>query len=624
MADISLRRFFFDDGSSRKRWAISTKGKVQLVHFGRLTGTLKESKKTFGSPAEAQHSAETLIAEKRRSGYVEIKPARLEILRDKKRRAATDLQIKTLEKQLGLPLPGEYAKFLKTCNGGRPNPHCVKVPGAAGIDNVGVGSFFYLNPSKPEADEITYQIEHTKDLLPKGHLPIAGDSDLFTLSLHAKTLGAVYWWFHESEEVDNDGKFLESAGFLLAGSFDEFLTRIALLFEADEPARAELNKAPLAKQVGQRSKASLRSLLKLIRHEHTPATVKEIKRLVKELGDLSGIEDGQWPFVNFSSSDVLRCLLDAGLNPEITDTEGQSLLFQSACSPECVEMLADRGVDLDRRSGANGFTALMRAIFLQRTAPAIRLIELGANPCFRLDRFTGDRLKSNSELARFLAKAQKNWQNRPKSKVPAQKQQGIANHAANVNKSNTSNATIQKLLGLMKHDRIMENEVIPGAEEMIAQLRDLRSIRDGEWPAIDKFENPQLLESLLASGLSPEIVDKKGNTLLHQCVSNPDCIDLIVKRRIRIDRLNTSGETALMYATYKGDEECVQRLLDAGANPTLEFKGLAGTFFKMQMNKRMFQFIETAREKWHRKHQRQSEKGKGRGKPESGRLRHYG
>jgi len=30
---------------------------------------------------------------------------------------------------------------------------------------------------------------------------------------------------HKTEELDDDGNFLESAGYLLAGSFDEFLTR---------------------------------------------------------------------------------------------------------------------------------------------------------------------------------------------------------------------------------------------------------------------------------------------------------------------------------------------------------------------------------------------------------------
>lgn len=54
-----LRRFFFDDGSSRKRWHIQQRGKQQIVHAGRLGRTLKESATAFPSPAEARLSVET-------------------------------------------------------------------------------------------------------------------------------------------------------------------------------------------------------------------------------------------------------------------------------------------------------------------------------------------------------------------------------------------------------------------------------------------------------------------------------------------------------------------------------------------------------------------------------------
>ena len=75
-----LRRFFFDDGSSRKRWHIQQRGKQQIVHSGRLGLALKESASSFPSPAEARESVEKLIARKKRESYVEIASSRLEIL----------------------------------------------------------------------------------------------------------------------------------------------------------------------------------------------------------------------------------------------------------------------------------------------------------------------------------------------------------------------------------------------------------------------------------------------------------------------------------------------------------------------------------------------------------------
>ncbi len=44
---------------------------------------------------------------------------------------------------------------------------------------------------------------------------------------------------------------------------------------------------------------------------------------------------------------------------------------------------------------------------------------------------------------------------------------------------------------------------------MIAAIGDISGIQNGQWPAIDKFENPQLLASLLNAGLDPNITDRK-------------------------------------------------------------------------------------------------------------------
>ena len=65
----NLTRLYYDDGSSRKRWHVRTKGKSQVVEYGRLGGSLRESKKSFKTPAEATKATEKLIAKKKREGY---------------------------------------------------------------------------------------------------------------------------------------------------------------------------------------------------------------------------------------------------------------------------------------------------------------------------------------------------------------------------------------------------------------------------------------------------------------------------------------------------------------------------------------------------------------------------
>jgi ankyrin repeat protein len=102
--------------------------------------------------------------------------------------------------------------------------------------------------------------------------------------------------------------------------------------------------------------------------------------------------------------------------------------------------------------------------------------------------------------------------------------------------------------------------------------------------------------------LNPEILDKDGNSLLSQCVVHPDCIDLLVERGVTVDRRSGSDKmTALMRATHKGDQECVQRLLDAGADPTLEFSSFAKAM--LNLDDKMKAFIEAAREDWNQKKQ---------------------
>ncbi len=593
----TFRRFYFDDGKSRKRWHVRTRGKTQIVEYGRLGGSLRESKKLFKSPSEAAEQAEKLTAKKKREGYTEINPSRLEIVRRKGARKATEKQIKALEDKIGCALPEEYRNFLDTCNGGSPNPYCVQVPGIPHIANVGVGSLFHLQPSKPGVDELTYEYERTRVLLPEGYLPVAGESDYFTLSLNPKTFGAVFFWDHESSEVDDEDNFLESAGHLLAGSFDEFLTRIACLCGDDE----EVDEGATAKSgaAEKKPRATIKRLLRLVSHDLTPKKVKEIEQSVKELSGLSGVGDGEWPFNNIDSPRVLRCLLKAGLNPEITDTEGHSLLWLCAGNRECVELLAEKGVSIDRRSGAEHETALMRAIYLEALPAVELLLQLGANPTVRLSWPARQGLESNQKLRKRIESARLKWKKSKAKKVQPRKTTAKTREAPPKKKGGPK-PTIRRLLRLMKHDYLTDEcDEIPVLEEVITALGDLSAIKDGEWPNIDKLESPRLVRCLLEARLNPEILDKGGKSLLCQCVSHPDCIDLVIKQGADINRRSgRRDQTALMRAITLGDKECVEFLLEAGANPTLEFDSFSQSM--LELNEEIEAVIKAARERWRR------------------------
>ena len=232
----AARRYYFDDGSSRKFWSISQQGAKQTIEYGRLGSAGRPLEKKFSTERAAVDDTNKLIAEKVEKGYRLVDPCLLKLKRAKGRKAATVEQVEKLEKQLGAKLPNDYRQFLLTQNGGMPDSYFINVPGHPNIENVMVGYLRGITNNQHPTESLEYAIEHELPCLPKGHLPIARASDIFSISLKDNP-GAIYFWDHESpEDEDDDGNVIykKSDGYLLAGSFDEFLTRIALYEEQGE------------------------------------------------------------------------------------------------------------------------------------------------------------------------------------------------------------------------------------------------------------------------------------------------------------------------------------------------------------------------------------------------------
>src|SRR5262245_57087720 len=131
-----------------------------------------------------------------------------------------------------------------------------------------------------------------------------------------------------------------------------------------------------AKQKG--AKLDPRKLFRLIGQGDRQGIAAEIARLG---GDLRFIRPGQFPFENLDDSRLLRLLLDAGLNPDLHDREGHSLLWLAAGHAACVALLLDRGVDVNlHNTEVYEETALMRAAWFGDAKSARVLLERGAAP----------------------------------------------------------------------------------------------------------------------------------------------------------------------------------------------------------------------------------------------------
>jgi hypothetical protein len=160
------------------------------------------------------------------------------------------------------------------------------------------------------------------------------------------------------------------------------------------------------------AKPDPKKLFRLIQGEDREGVAAEIAKLG---GDLSFIRSGQLPYDLLHNRPILRLLLDAGLNPNLHDREGHSLLWLAAGKVDCVTLLLDRGADVDfRNSEVYEETALMRAAWLGDVKSVRALLDRGADPLLKtrfgntaLDEAKGGYGSAKAEVVRVLTGAMK-------------------------------------------------------------------------------------------------------------------------------------------------------------------------------------------------------------------------
>lgn len=129
-------------------------------------------------------------------------------------------------------------------------------------------------------------------------------------------------------------------------------------------------------------KANLQPLLRLLSKVDRDSRLEEIKAaLNKAGGDVSGLADRELPYLNWTSLPLFKLMMNAGLNPELLDVKGFTMLHRAAGNAGCVKLLLAQGVDVNRHSeDVYRETALMRAAFLGNTEVIELLLAAGADP----------------------------------------------------------------------------------------------------------------------------------------------------------------------------------------------------------------------------------------------------
>jgi hypothetical protein len=116
---------------------------------------------------------------------------------------ASEDDIRAIELKLNCRLPEDYRRFLTTANGGKPQERFFEITAGDRPSKETIRAFFAIGGT-PKQYDIMYQISQFSGRYPEMLLAIGCDSfgNLLLLDLGAKNNGAVYFWDHERESMN--------------------------------------------------------------------------------------------------------------------------------------------------------------------------------------------------------------------------------------------------------------------------------------------------------------------------------------------------------------------------------------------------------------------------------------
>ncbi|EJV56225.1 SMI1/KNR4 family protein [Bacillus cereus] len=137
--------------------------------------------------------------------------------------------IETIERIYGVDLPLDYKEFLLEYGGGFIKDNRMYQPIEVtpvtpkdGFDSI--GGFYGITNDSYEIESI---IQTYKDIIGSSVMPIADadGGDFICIGLKDKYRGKIYYWYHEGETINEDGK---EYYYLIANSFEEFIFKFSI------------------------------------------------------------------------------------------------------------------------------------------------------------------------------------------------------------------------------------------------------------------------------------------------------------------------------------------------------------------------------------------------------------
>ena len=315
---------------------------------------------------------------------------------------------------------------------------------------------------------------------------------------------------------------------------------------------------------------------------------KIIKTIIRHGSDVNATNKGKVTALmtacQASNANVIKVLLNAGADPNTVDANGYTCLHYAGGSNQDVfQTIIDYGANVNARSKDNVTTLVLAC--QKGNADAVNvLLNAGAEPYIEGD-------------GTWLHDAVRRGYN--KEVLQAVINHGI--HGVDVNATNNSYETALAVACLKGNEGAISVLLDVGANPNIADAgratclhkavdtgcsnEVLQSILDhgADINATNTYNRSALMIAcqkgkvdaiivLLNAGANPNIVDANGYMCLHAAVLRvciKGVIQAIIGHGAHLNATNGRKETALLLACWKGNEDAISVLLDAGADPNI-------------------------------------------------------
>ncbi len=297
----------------------------------------------------------------------------------------TEKDILTFEQKHNVQIPEAYRKFLLQYNGGYPDPNCFDIKKRGGS----IMDCFYGLKADSNIRDMEQKSGVFKNRVPDKFIIIGGDQlgNLILIGVEGKYQDKVYFWDHE-EESDTD-KPIYSNIYPIAKNFDTFFSSL------HEYKEKKTNSRPLMDLFEGKDNEKMKKFIESGWDVNTPlengqraiervnfrSNIEILKLLISKGADMKGC---LMHAKNNALKDVFELLLESGADPNVADSDGDTLLHDfvlSAGNPvftpatierhiEFLKILLKYKVDLSPKN-EDGETpiALAKKILSKRNAP---------------------------------------------------------------------------------------------------------------------------------------------------------------------------------------------------------------------------------------------------------------